>query len=112
MHVDWVKTLTVYPEPDSYLGQKAKVKGFVVHLETLPDDYIMITRFVITHCVLDAFPMGLPVKLTQSREVYPPDTWLEIEGEMTTAVLERKRASAIQAISIKEIPEPKNPYEY
>ncbi|MDY6902505.1 MAG: TIGR03943 family protein [Cyanobacteriota bacterium] len=110
--VDWVKTLTVYPEPDSYLGQKAKVKGFVVHLETLPDDYIMITRFVITHCVLDASPMGLPVKLTQSREVYPPDTWLEIEGEMTTAVLERKRASAIQAISIKEIPEPKNPYEY
>ncbi|MEI2578097.1 TIGR03943 family putative permease subunit [Scytonema sp. PRP1] len=110
--VDWVKTLSVYPEPDSYVGQKAKVQGFVVHLKTLPDDFLVIMRFVITHCALDASPMGLPVKLTTSRQVYPPDTWLEIEGEMMTAELEGKRELTIQAKSIKPITEPKNPYEY
>ncbi|MBD2772100.1 TIGR03943 family putative permease subunit [Iningainema tapete] len=110
--VDWVKTLAVYPEPDVYIGQKAKVQGFVVHLKTLPDDFLVITRFVITHCALDASPAGLPVKLTQSRQAYPLDTWLEIEGKMITAELEGKRQLTIQAKSIKPIPEPKNPYEY
>ncbi|NEU71803.1 TIGR03943 family protein [Hassallia byssoidea VB512170] len=110
--VDWVKTLTTYAEPDSYIGQKAKVQGFVIHLKSLPDDFLMITRFVITHCAIDATPMGLPVKLTTSRQAYPPDTWLEIEGEMMTAELEGKRELTIQAKSIKPIPAPKNPYEY
>ncbi|OKH42075.1 TIGR03943 family protein [Nostoc calcicola FACHB-389] len=110
--VDWMKTLAVYPEPDTYIGQKAKVQGFVVHLKTLPDDFLVIMRFVISHCALDASPMGLPVKLTTSRQAYPPNTWLEIEGEMMTAELEAKRELTIQAKSIKPIPEPKNPYEY
>ncbi|KYC34946.1 hypothetical protein WA1_49945 [Scytonema hofmannii PCC 7110] len=110
--VDWVKTLTVYPEPDRYVGQRAKVQGFVVHLKSLPDDFFVIARFVITHCALDATPMGLPVKLTTNRQAYSPDTWLEIEGEIMTAELEGKRQLTIQAKSVKPIPEPKNPYEY
>lgn len=110
--VDWARTLAVYPEPETYTGQKAKVQGFVVHLTKLPDQYLLITRFVIAHCALDAYPVGLPVQLTQSRKAYPPDTWFEIEGQMITVNLEGKRELAIQAESIKPIPEPKNPYEY
>lgn len=110
--VDWARTLAVYPEPDLYLGQKAKVQGFAVHLTQLPDQYLLITRFVIGHCALDAYPVGLPVQLPQSRKVYPPDTWLEIEGEMMVTELEGKRQLAIQGKSIKPIPAPKNPYVY
>jgi len=110
--VDWARTLAVYPEPDAYVGQKAKVQGFVVHIAKLPDQYLLITRFVIGHCALDAYPVALPVQLTQNREAYAPDTWLEIEGQMITAELEGKRQLTIQAKSLKPIPEPKNPYEY
>jgi len=110
--VDWARTLAVYPEPDTYIGQKAKVQGFVVHLTKLPDQYLLITRFVIAHCALDAYPVALPVRLTQSHKAYPPDTWFEIEGQMITADLEGKRQLTIQAKSLKPIPEPKNPYEY
>ena len=110
--VDWARTLAVYPEPETYIGQTAKVQGFVVHLTKLPDPYFLITRFVIAHCALDAYPVALPVQLTQSRNAYPPDTWLEIEGQMITADLEGKRQLTIQAKSLKPIPEPKNPYEY
>jgi uncharacterized repeat protein (TIGR03943 family) len=67
---------------------------------------------VIAHCALDAYPVALPVRLTQSRKAYPPDTWFEIEGQMITADLEGKRQLTIQAQSLKPIPEPKNPYEY
>jgi len=84
----------------------------VVHLTKLPDQYLLITRFVIAHCALDAYPVALPVRLTQSRKAYPPDTWFEIEGQMITADLEGKRQLTIQAQSLKPIPEPKNPYEY
>lgn len=110
--VDWARTLAVYPEPETYIGQTAKVQGFVVHLNKLPDQYFLITRFVIAHCAIDAYPVGLPVQLTQSRKAYSPDTWLEIEGQMITANLEGKRQLTIQAKSLKPIPEPKNPYEY
>ncbi len=112
--IDWVRTLNVYPEPDGYTGQKVKVQGFVVYPNEppLPDQYILISRFVITCCAADAYPVGLPVKLDQDRKNYAPDTWLEIEGQMITETLAGKRQLTIQASSLKNIPQPENPYYY
>lgn len=110
--LDWVRTLNVYPEPDAYAGQKVKVQGFVIHPPELPSEYLLISRFVITCCAADAYPIGLPVKLTDNRQVYPPDTWLEVEGQAIAQQLGGKRQLAIQASSLKKIPEPRNPYEY
>ncbi len=115
--VDWVRTLAVYPEPDAYTGQKAKVQGFVVHPKDLPGDYFFLTRFVLTCCAADAYPISLLVKLpqgssVQGREAYKPDTWLEVEGQMITAELAGQRQLTIAANTLKPIPEPKNPYDY
>lgn len=110
--VDWVRTLNVYPEPDAYTGQKVKVQGFVIHPPELPPEHLLLSRFVITCCAADVYPVGLPVKLTQNSPVYPSDTWLEVEGQMTTGNLGGKRQLTIQASSIKQIAEPQNPYEY
>jgi uncharacterized repeat protein (TIGR03943 family) len=110
--VDWARTLTVYPEPDAYSGQKAKVEGFVVHSPGLPNDYLTLTRFAIVHCALDAYPVGLPVKLPAPHPAYAPDRWLEVRGEMITETLVGRRQLVIQATAVTEIPEPKNPYAY
>jgi len=110
--IDWVRTLNVYPEPDAYAGQKVKVQGFVVYPPGLPDSYLMITRFTIIHCALDAYPVGLPVKLPQSRTAFAPDTWLEIRGQMISETLANKRQLVIEAASLQPIPAPKNPYAY
>ncbi len=112
--VDWARTLSVYPEPDAYTGQKVKIDGFVVYPkdEPLPEQYLLISRFVITCCAADAYPVGLPVKLTQSTQAYPADTWLQIEGIMTTENFNGKRQLTIAANSLKQIPQPKNPYNY
>ncbi|MBD1937445.1 TIGR03943 family protein [Microcoleus sp. FACHB-68] len=110
--IDWVRTLNVYPEPDAYTGQKVKVQGFVIHPPNLPDQYFTIARFILTCCAADAYPVGLPVKLPQSRTAYPPDTWLEIEGQMITENLQDKRQLTIEATALKKIPKPKNPYDY
>lgn len=110
--VDWARTLAVYPEPDSYLGQKVKLQGFAFHSPNLSDQYFVISRFVIAHCALDAYPVGIPVKLTQSRQAYPVDTWWEVEGQMIVETVANERKLVIQANSLKSIPEPKDPYEY
>jgi uncharacterized repeat protein (TIGR03943 family) len=110
--IDWVRTLNVYPEPDAYTGQKVKVEGFVIHPPQLPDNYLLISRFIITCCAADAYPVGLPVKLTSSRSNFPSDTWLNVQGEMITETLSNKRQLVIEANSLTPIPEPKNPYDY
>ena len=66
--VDWTRTLSVYPEPDAYTGQKVKVKGFVIHPPDLGNEYLFLARFVLTCCAADAYPVGLPVKLKQDRK--------------------------------------------
>jgi uncharacterized repeat protein (TIGR03943 family) len=121
--IDWIRTLNAYPEPDAYAGQKAKVTGFVVQLPYLPENYLIISRFILTCCAVDAYPVGLPVKLEQSRTAYPPDTWLEIEGEMVTETLPvdshtmkalstQKRQLVLAAKSLKTISTPADPYGY
>ena len=110
--IDWVRTLNVYPEPDAYTAQRANVTGFVIHPPDWPDNYLMISRFVLTCCAADAYPVGLPVKLSGSRSTYSPDTWLEIEGAMVTETLDERRQLVIEPTVLKPISEPKNPYEY
>jgi uncharacterized repeat protein (TIGR03943 family) len=110
--VDWIRTLTVYPEPDAYMGQPAKVQGFVVHPASLPSNYLLISRFVLTCCAADAYPISLPVKLAQSRDAYKPDSWQEISGQMITETLDGKRQLVIEAKTVRAIDEPKNPYDY
>lgn len=110
--LDWVRTLNVYSEPDTYTGQKVKVQGFVIHPPELASEYLLLSRFVITCCAADAYPVGLPVKLASDRQAYPPDTWLEVTGEMITENLIGKRQLTIKANSLEKIPQPENPYEY
>jgi uncharacterized repeat protein (TIGR03943 family) len=111
--VEWIRLLNVYPEPDAYAGQKVNLNGFVIHPPDSPPDYMAIARFVITCCAADAYPVGLPVKLTGGdRSQYPVDKWLQVEGEMITETLNGKRQLVIQASRLKQIPEPANPYDY
>ena len=104
--VDWVRTLNVYPEPDAYAGQEATVSGFVTHIPDWPDNFIMISRFVLTCCAADAYPVGLPVELPAGSARPAPDTWLEIKGTMQTTTLDGKRQLAIGSATLTEIPEP------
>jgi uncharacterized repeat protein (TIGR03943 family) len=124
--LEWIRTLNAYPEPDAYNGQKAKIKGFVVHVPNLPENYFFIARFIITCCAVDAYPVGIPVKINGvTRDSYPPDTWLEIEGQMITETLtiselniettisgKDQRKLVLEAKSLTQIPTPSDPYEY
>lgn len=110
--IDWIRTLDVYPEPDAYAGQKVSVDGFVVYTTNLPQGYLTLTRFVITCCAADVYPVGMPVRFTQPKNEVPADSWFKVQGKMMTETLNGKRQAVIQANVIEPIPEPKNPYAY
>ena len=119
--IEWVRTLNVYPEPDNYTNQEANVTGFVIHLEQLPDNYIYLSRFVLTCCAVDAYPVGIVVKLPESRNQFSVDSWLQIKGVMQTETLppldikntkKEQRQLVLQALQLKPIPTPRNPYSY
>ncbi len=121
--IEWIRTINAYPEPDAYSGQPANITGFVLHLSELPDNYIMLSRFVITCCAVDAYPIGIPVKLDTSRSNYPVDSWLTVEGSaiaetlpvkdrIETNTITEKRSVVIEARAIETIPTPADPYSY
>ncbi len=110
--MDWQEILNQNPEPDIYTGQEVKVKGFVVHSAQLDEEYILLSRLVMTSGVADTYPVALPVNLgTNRRQDYPPDTWVEVEGEMMTEEFNQTRQIAIAADNIRKIPLPESPYE-
>lgn len=115
--VDWVRTLNVYPEPDEYTGQAVDVSGFMIHPPDLPDNYVLISRFILTCCAADAYPVGLPVKLDgesvkNNRADYPADEWFQVKGKMGTEDINGDRRLTILATEIETIEEPRNPYDY
>jgi uncharacterized repeat protein (TIGR03943 family) len=108
--VDWKRTLDNYPEPDAYLGQKVNINGFVFHPKDLPANYLLLSRFVITCCAADAYPVSLTVKYTGDRS-YPQDSWLQVKGKAIVETLSGSRQFVIDASEIKPIAAPKNPYQ-
>lgn len=119
--IEWVRTLNAYPEPDAYTGQPAKITGFVISLPELSDNYLLLSRFILTCCAVDAYPVFIPVELPPNTEQYSADTWLEITGTMTTQTLKirdrsqtptEKRRLVLKANQIEQIPTPSNPYSY
>ena len=106
-----MRTLANYPEPDAYLGQKVNINGFVIHPRDLTANYLLLTRFVITCCAADAYPVSLPVKFVGDRKTYPQDSWLQVQGKMMTETLKGKRQLVIVATELKPISAPKNPYQ-
>ncbi len=110
--IDWIRTLNVYPEPDAYADQPVNVTGFVIHPPNWDADYLMVARFVLTCCAADAYPVGLPVKLTGDRSDFRPDSWITVQGSMLTETLDGQRRLVIQARDVATVPEPDNPYEF
>jgi putative membrane protein len=121
--IEWVRTINAYPEPDAYSGQPANVTGFVLHLPELPDNYLMLSRFVITCCAVDAYPIGIPIKLETSRNQYPVDSWLKVRGiaiaetlpvkdRVESQTITQQRSVVLEAQSIETIPTPSDPYSY
>ncbi len=101
---DWATVFATSTNTGAFDGDPVELTGFVTPSDEGDFD---LTRLVITHCVIDAQPAGVPIA-----GIGPvPETgqWVSVTGTVKATSDGRLE---IQADSVEEIPEPAQPYEY
>lgn len=115
--------LNIEDHPEQVYNQRWRFTGFVYQDPKLAKNQFVISRFVITCCIVDATPIGIIVESPDAPKL-KADTWVEVAG-----VLQKKsigRADEIKAVhnfhetddgvpylvanSCKIVPTPQDPY--
>lgn len=108
--IDWLLVFNTDPEPESHLGQQVRIDGMVLKEENLPKQYFLLAKFVVSCCVADARPVGLPVQVEEGGAFPRAGEWVELEGKIVTGNIDGQRQPVVSLSSFKSIPTPKNPY--
>lgn len=109
--LDWLREFDRAPSPAAFNGTAADVAGFVYREPAFADDSFMISRFTMSCCVADAFPIGLPVSAPEASE-FETGVWVRARGELEAADFRGDFMPVLFAESIEAIDEPRQPYLY
>ncbi|WP_210508229.1 TIGR03943 family protein [Naasia sp. SYSU D00057] len=75
---DWAGLLRQNLPESFFAGKTADVTGFVLDAES--EDTFYLSRYLITHCAIDAQPVGIPVHWPGWQDEVEPGGWLSISG--------------------------------
>jgi putative membrane protein len=78
--------LNVEDHPEQIYNQNWKLTGFVYKDPKLAKDQFVISRFVITCCIVDATPIGIIVESPDAPKL-KADTWVEVTGALKKRVI-------------------------
>ncbi|MDT8862190.1 TIGR03943 family protein [Alkalihalobacillus sp. MEB130] len=98
--------------PANFKGKPIEIEGFILKDDLLANNLIVITRFLVTHCVADAHAVGLVIDKGATLGM-EENTWICVRGE-----LDVKESSdhllipVIRVNSWEEIQAPIEPYIY
>lgn len=87
--------LALTDHPDQIYNQSYRLTGFVYKDPRLTKNQFVITRFVITCCIVDAQPIGI-IAESPDAATLKADSWLEVEGVL-------KNRSIIDSDKIKPV---------
>lgn len=108
---DWAGLLRQGLPADFFAGKTADVTGFVLPAKSA--DTFYLTRYLITHCAIDAQPLGVPVYWPDWEQQLDPDSWLAIEGAFETNPDSSFQAPIVLVPSrTEQVDEPDDPYVY
>jgi uncharacterized repeat protein (TIGR03943 family) len=108
--VDWIRLFSNDPEPDHYKGQKAKIIGFILKDKSLPENYFLISRFVLSCCAADARPIGIPVQYDRQKFQLNENDWIELSAHFESKEIQNQRQPVLVMENLKKVPIPENPY--
>jgi putative membrane protein len=94
-----------------FKGRKITLKGFVYKEEGFVENQLVISRFLITHCVADATIIGFLSELEEASSI-DEDTWVEAEGILNIITYNGTELPFIKITEWKKISAPKDPYIY
>ncbi|NYE06990.1 putative membrane protein [Bacillus niacini] len=96
---------------EKFKGREIELKGFVYKEEGLEQDQLVLSRFLITHCVADASIIGFISELPEASSL-KENTWIEVKGVLDTTNFNGTELPIIKITTWKKINEPKEPYLY
>ncbi|RKJ61042.1 TIGR03943 family protein [Butyricicoccus sp. 1XD8-22] len=98
-------------QPEAYVGKRIKMSGFVFKEDGLASNQLVISRFLITHCIADASIIGFLSEI-EGADTLEEDTWIEIEGVLDVSTYSGYELPIIKVTSLNVIGEPSEPYIY
>ena len=108
--LDWASLLNQTNDPAFYRDRSADVTGFVTAAPDDPDVFY-VSRFVITCCVVDAQPVGVPVYSPGWQDSFDPDDWVRVTGDFTSNPSPVSTAPiALTPDAVTAMEEPDDPY--
>jgi uncharacterized repeat protein (TIGR03943 family) len=105
-----VVTRTIWDDSGSLDGRQVRLIGFVVK-GTDGSNYL--ARLVLSCCAADATPVKVKLDGGQTAQ-YPPDTWLEVRGEVQAGTANEGNGYAPTFVVSRadQVPPPPDPYEF
>ncbi|RFU70593.1 TIGR03943 family protein [Peribacillus saganii] len=96
---------------NKFKGRKIKLNGFVYKEDGFKENQLVLSRFLITHCVADAGIIGFLSELTNASSI-EQDTWIEANGVLDVTNYNGMELPYIKITEWKKISTPKEPYLY
>ncbi len=104
---DWSTVFATATAPEQFVGDAVDLTGFIAPNPNDADGFLL-TRLVITHCVIDAQPATLDVIDAGWAGDHEIGQWVKVEGTVAT---ERDRL-VIRPTAVTAVDVPEDPYEY
>ena len=108
--LDWLREFN-RAAPATFNGMPAAVVGFVYLEPSFAADDFMLSRFTMSCCVADAFPIGMPVRSAETSTLTAGD-WVRVTGTLKAAEFDSDFLPVLLAESLERVDEPQQPYLY
>lgn len=96
---------------DKYKGKEIELTGMVYKEDGLDENQLVLSRFLITHCVADASIIGFLTELPEAHEI-DQDTWIQASGILEVGEFNGIEMPTIRITNWKKVQEPAEPYLY
>jgi uncharacterized repeat protein (TIGR03943 family) len=106
---DWSRIIPSNNDPGYYVNKPAKISGFIYD-GGLGPDVVMLARFIVTCCAVDAVPVTIPVQIENWQTEYIEDEWLEVEGSFKQVETTNGDEIVLIPELATNIEQPSNPY--
>lgn len=96
---------------DKFQGRKVSLYGFVYKEEGFAENQLVVSRFLVTHCVADASIIGFLSEFPDAATI-EKDTWIKIEGVIETGSYMDTPIPLVKVSKWEITEEPEVPYLY
>ncbi len=108
--LDWLREYN-RAAPAEFNDLPVDVIGFVYREPVHAADEFMVSRFAMSCCVADAFPIGMPARAEPIDEV-PVGSWVRVQGRLHAANFAGELLPVIVVETLDLVDEPEQPYLY